>query len=111
MSLLHLEFRLTQFQNKYSILLLYMLHTCYYTYFYTCYFIAAYLFIQITKDTAVAEETKAVVQKEENEAAEKARETQAIADDAQRDLNEALPALVCTVTTDLVISIIEVVLS
>ena len=72
---------------------------------------AAYLFIQITKDTAVAEETKAVVQKEENEAAEKARETQAIADDAQRDLNEALPALVWTVTTDLVISIIEVVLS
>ncbi|KAF6028262.1 hypothetical protein EB796_013428 [Bugula neritina] len=49
--------------------------------------------VQITKDTAVAEETKAVVQKEENEAAEKARETQAIADDAQRDLNEALPAL------------------
>ena len=36
-----------------------------------------------------------MVQKEENEAAEKARETQAIADDAQRDLNEALPALVC----------------
>ena len=35
-----------------------------------------------------------MVQKEENEAAEKARETQAIADDAQRDLNEALPALV-----------------
>ena len=42
----------------------------------------------------MAEETKTVVQKEENEAAEKARETQAIADDAQRDLNEALPALV-----------------
>ena len=36
-----------------------------------------------------------MVQKEENEAAEKARDTQAIADDAQRDLNEALPALVC----------------
>ena len=42
----------------------------------------------------VAEETKAVVQKEEAQAAAKARETQAIADDAQRDLNEALPALV-----------------
>ena len=44
----------------------------------------------------VAEETKAVVQKEEAQAAAKARETQAIADDAQRDLNEALPALVST---------------
>ncbi|PVD29059.1 hypothetical protein C0Q70_11656 [Pomacea canaliculata] len=48
---------------------------------------------QIAKDTTVAEETKAVVQKEEAAAATKARETQAIADDAQRDLNEALPAL------------------
>ncbi len=39
-----------------------------------------------------------MVQKEETQAAAKARETQAIADDAQRDLNEALPALVrnCT---------------
>ena len=35
-----------------------------------------------------------MVQKEEAQAATKARETQAIADDAQRDLNEALPALV-----------------
>lgn len=35
-----------------------------------------------------------MVQKEEAEAAVKARETLAIADDAQRDLNEALPALV-----------------
>ena len=43
---------------------------------------------------AVAEETKAVVQKEEESATKKATETQAIADDAQRDLNEALPALV-----------------
>lgn len=34
------------------------------------------------------------MQKEEAAAATKARETQAIADDAQRDLNEALPALV-----------------
>ncbi len=42
----------------------------------------------------VAEETKSVVQKEEAQAAAKARETQAIADDAQRDLSEALPALV-----------------
>ncbi len=42
----------------------------------------------------VAEETRAVVEKEEMQAAQKAKETQAIADDAQRDLNEALPALV-----------------
>ena len=49
---------------------------------------------QIKKDTAIAEQTKAVVQKEEKEANIKAEETQAIADDAQRDLDEALPALV-----------------
>lgn len=42
----------------------------------------------------VAEETKMVVQTEEAQAAQKARETQAIADDAQKDLSEALPALV-----------------
>jgi len=35
-----------------------------------------------------------IVQREETQAAQKAKETQAIADDAQRDLNEALPALV-----------------
>ena len=35
-----------------------------------------------------------MVQKEEAAASVKATETQAIADDAQRDLNEALPALV-----------------
>ena len=34
------------------------------------------------------------MQREEEEAAKKAAETQAIADDAQRDLDEALPALV-----------------
>ena len=49
---------------------------------------------QIQKDTAIAEETKGVVQKEEKEANVKAEETQTIADDAQRDLDEALPALV-----------------
>ena len=48
---------------------------------------------QITVDTKVAEETKVVVQREEAQAGEKAKETQAIADDAQKDLNEALPAL------------------
>ncbi|KAJ8971587.1 hypothetical protein NQ317_002870 [Molorchus minor] len=52
--------------------------------------------IMITKinaDTAVAEETKAVVEREETEASKKALETQAIAEDAQRDLDEAMPAL------------------
>lgn len=48
----------------------------------------------ISKDSIVAEETKSVVQTEEAAASVKATETQAIADDAQRDLNEALPALV-----------------
>ena len=42
----------------------------------------------------VANETKVVVQREEFGATKKATETQAIADDAQRDLDEALPALV-----------------
>jgi len=45
----------------------------------------------------VAEDTKVIVQREETQATQKAKETQAIADDAQRDLNEALPALVRTV--------------
>ncbi|XP_036367019.1 dynein heavy chain 1, axonemal-like isoform X1 [Octopus sinensis] len=48
---------------------------------------------QIAQDTKVSEETKVVVQNEEAQAGEKTRETQAIADDAQRDLSEALPAL------------------
>ena len=48
---------------------------------------------QIKKDTIVANETKEVVQKEEHEATDKAEKTQAIADDAQRDLDEALPML------------------
>ena len=42
----------------------------------------------------IANETKAVVQKEEEEATIKARTTQEIADSAQKDLDEALPALV-----------------
>lgn len=49
---------------------------------------------QIQKDSVVANETKIVVQKEEEAASTKAEETQAIAEDAQRDLDEALPALV-----------------
>lgn len=42
----------------------------------------------------VAKDTMEVVEREEAQATVKAKETQAIADDAQRDLNEALPALV-----------------
>ena len=37
--------------------------------------------------------TQAVVEKEEKEASEMAMETKAIADDAERDLSQALPAL------------------
>ncbi len=48
---------------------------------------------QIQKDSVVANETKAVVQTEEEEATVKAEKTQAIADDAQKDLDEALPML------------------
>ncbi|KAF7263463.1 hypothetical protein GWI33_002261, partial [Rhynchophorus ferrugineus] len=47
----------------------------------------------IAADTIVAEETKAIVEREEEEAGKKALETQAIAEDAQKDLDEAMPAL------------------
>ncbi|XP_032448113.1 dynein heavy chain 1, axonemal [Lynx canadensis] len=48
---------------------------------------------QIKVDTAIAQETRNSVQAEEIKANEKARKAQAIADDAQKDLDEALPAL------------------
>uniref|UniRef100_A0A8C2YBK7 Dynein axonemal heavy chain 1 n=1 Tax=Coturnix japonica TaxID=93934 RepID=A0A8C2YBK7_COTJA len=48
---------------------------------------------QLQVDTAVAEETRTAVQAEEEKANEKAQKAQAIADDAQKDLAEALPAL------------------
>ncbi|EHB12979.1 Dynein heavy chain 1, axonemal [Heterocephalus glaber] len=48
---------------------------------------------QIKVDTAIAEETRNSVQAEEIKANEKARKAQAIANDAQKDLDEALPAL------------------
>eukprot|EP00981_Chlorochromonas_danica_P005554 scaffold1129_cov164-Ochromonas_danica.AAC.19 len=51
------------------------------------------MIVQISKDKITAAETKAVVEVEEAAAAKKAAETKAIADDAQRDLDEALPAL------------------
>lgn len=54
---------------------------------------------KIKVDSVVANETKVVVQREEEEAAKKAAETQAIADDAQRDLDEALPALEAALTS------------
>ena len=48
---------------------------------------------QIVTDKASADETRKVVVREEAEANKKAEETQSIADDARRDLDEALPAL------------------
>ncbi|RKP19398.1 hypothetical protein ROZALSC1DRAFT_14025, partial [Rozella allomycis CSF55] len=48
---------------------------------------------QISEDKSRAEEMKAIVSKEEEEASKKAEETKSIADEAQRDLDEALPAL------------------
>jgi len=48
----------------------------------------------IAVDSKIAAETREIVQKEEEEAVKKAKEAKAIADDAQRDLDEALPALV-----------------
>ena len=48
---------------------------------------------KIATDSVVAEETKKVVEKEEAEASVKATKSAAIAEDAQRDLDEALPAL------------------
>jgi dynein heavy chain len=49
--------------------------------------------VKIAADKEIAQETAEQVGKEEAEADEKAKATQEIADDAQRDLDEALPAL------------------
>ncbi|XP_030634236.1 dynein heavy chain 1, axonemal [Chanos chanos] len=54
---------------------------------------------KIKEDTVVAEETRVAVQAEEAKASEKARVAQAIADDAQKDLDEALPALDAALTS------------
>ena len=51
------------------------------------------MMINITADREQADETKAVVEKQEAEANAKAAEAKGIADDAQKDLDEALPAL------------------
>jgi dynein heavy chain, axonemal len=48
---------------------------------------------RIDADKAAAAETRLVVEKEEREAHVMAMTTKAIADDAERDLAEALPAL------------------
>lgn len=53
----------------------------------------AEMMIEITKDKASAAETKAIVEVEETKANEKAASAKAIADDAQKDLAEAIPAL------------------
>ena len=47
----------------------------------------------LTRDQQSAAEVKAVVVKEEAIANKKAEETKVIADDAQKDLDQALPAL------------------
>ncbi|KAJ1514588.1 Dynein heavy chain 1, axonemal [Coelomomyces lativittatus] len=52
-----------------------------------------YAMKKIAADKIKAEEIREVVQREEAEASKKAAETKSIADDAQRDLDEAIPAL------------------
>ena len=51
------------------------------------------MIVNIDKDKKDAAETQTIVAAEEEVAQTKAAETKAIADDAQRDLDEALPAL------------------
>lgn len=64
-----------------------------------------YLFIYLIlapsfqKDTVMAEETRKSVQAEEVKASEKARIAEGIAEDAQTELNEALPALDAALTS------------
>ena len=55
------------------------------------------MMVVITKDKAEAAETKKAVEIEGEKANEKAAKTKEIADDAQRDLDEALPALAAAV--------------
>ena len=51
------------------------------------------LLVRLQEDQKKADEVRTVVVKEEEVAKKKAAETEAIKEDAQRDLNEALPAL------------------
>ena len=55
------------------------------------------MIVQIEKDKAAASSTQVTVEAEEKSAKGKAAETEAIAQDAQRDLDEALPALAAAV--------------
>ena len=55
------------------------------------------MMVQITKDKGEAAVTKGEVEIEEEKAQKKAAEVKTIADDAQRDLDEALPALAAAV--------------
>eukprot|EP00741_Cyanophora_paradoxa_P002452 tig00000076_g2377.t1 len=57
------------------------------------------MMVQIARDKEEADQTKETVEEEEKTAATKAEETKAIADDAQRDLDEALPALEAAVAS------------
>eukprot|EP00762_Andalucia_godoyi_P002130 ANDGO_02526.mRNA.1 Dynein-1-beta heavy chain len=57
------------------------------------------MMIQISKDKADADETRKVVLKEEADSSAKASECKAIKEDAQRDLDEALPALESAVSS------------
>ncbi|GIQ91148.1 dynein heavy chain, partial [Kipferlia bialata] len=57
----------------------------------------AVMMVQIEKDKAEADATAKVVQAEEAAASKKGKECQEIADDAERDLAEALPALASAV--------------
>lgn len=51
------------------------------------------LMVTLTEDQKKASEVKIVVEREEGVANKKAEETKVIADDAQKDLDQALPAL------------------
>ena len=51
------------------------------------------LLVRLQEDQKKADEVRTVVVKEEEVAKKKASETEAIKEDAERDLNEALPAL------------------
>jgi dynein heavy chain len=51
------------------------------------------MMVVITADKAKADVTKLAVSKQEHMANEKASEAKAIADDAQADLDQAMPAL------------------
>ena len=51
------------------------------------------LLLQVSADQKSAEETKSIVSAEEAEVKKQTAETQVLKDDAQRDLDEVLPAL------------------